>query len=673
MELPLQQPNVTSRAILKVRLWLSGAPGGFWPEEDEIATPSPSSKATIADSESTAGILMDEEAWPFRDSGRSSRLSLQEDAPQSIRLRTTASPADAAKLQHVHECQPARNETLIRPPHGCTPRPDLFLKHRDVSPSYAASLSQALLKIRIQYASSEEEDTPVSAGKRAASRNSERAEDSSTSAYSSGGGNEEEEGPAEDKSARARGPSFPLRHRRRSRAERAARNAAWRWSVTEQSHSYNYTPTVDISSRVCAPIRDQYSAPKVVFQAPLFFVYPPSAADMPVVPEEVYALAKNYWENECNETELLMVDYIKTHRALRQGRERAAACKKRKEEQEYRALKKLFRQKRVRDERESELVSLGAPTPPPAAKPSKAAKSKGKNPFFLTANKKRGPRRTLGALKDRLALTLATRAEPRVTPPEQRPTGGASLDQLAAPGQRPSGDIVNAAAMATTPRRLSELQEELSSHIVLHTAAHSTATPVYPATFSPGEAVVYQEADENVDMLNTGDPMVSPLTYEGAREYFAPLYEDAEISEYVSEQPPLQLNESVTSAIADSTTAPTHRAATVAANMYEFPQPQVSGTSDYLVNPFRALEDVAPMDGAPAAMSVSASIDDPETPRHDDEFWALLLDDAAEARPTMRMRFTRRPGVSSTITSRDDVEDAETSRSITDVDQMYTH
>ncbi|KAJ8679298.1 hypothetical protein QAD02_015085 [Eretmocerus hayati] len=659
-QVPRPQPDVAPTAVLKVRLWLSGAPGGFWPKEDDIADPSLSSKATIADSESTTESLMQEDSWPTSDSGRSSRLSLQEEAPQSIRPRGTASPADAATLQHVHEHQPMLTQTLIHPPHGHTPRMDPQHTRRDISPSYAASLSKALLKIRIQYASSDEGDASDSASEQNGPRDHKKTQESSSSAYSSGEEDCEGEGPYAErrlrKSARARSCSFPLRLHRRSRAERAARNAAWQWSVTEQSPCYNYAPAIDTSNHACAPISDPFSAPKPVFEPPLFFVYPPSEANMPVVPEEVYALAKNYWENECNETEILMLEYIKTHRELRLGRERAALHKQRKEEQEYRALKKLFRKKRVQDDRENELIGLGAALPPSTSKPAKQSKSAEKTPFFATANRKRKPRRTLGALKTKLALALATHAAPRSTTPEQRPARDMPVGVPAAPRRQPRKPSTNVAARDPTPRRLSELQEELSNHIVWHAATRSAAAPPYPAPESPREGEVHQEAVENVEPMNISDHVGSPLTYDRAREHFVALYEDARMGDYVAEQGPAPLGDGIECAIADSTTTPTHGAASATISGYEFPQRIQPDATARLVNPFRLLDDIAPMGGAPEATCANG----PEVSYGDDEFFAMLVDEEDEARSTVTMRFTRRPGVSSTLTSGDDIKDAAT-------------
>ncbi|KAJ8685506.1 hypothetical protein QAD02_021299 [Eretmocerus hayati] len=654
-----QAPNDESKAVLKVRLWLSGAPGGFWPEEDEIPALNPSTGATLADSESTAGSSMCGTPWPTDDSGRSSRLSSRENAPQSTETGTASAPAGVAELQHVHDQQMVLEKSLAQPPHGNTPRSNEY--HEPGDKSMAASLSQALLKIRIQYASSDEEDDADTAEETYVPQYAARDEESSTSAYSSGGGEEEEglmEASQTSEPARARDHiPFP-RANRRSRAERATRNATWQWAVTEQSPCRTIVPTYDFSSHARAPDYERSSANIVSagYETPVFFSKPPCAIEMPIVPAEVYALAKNYCENECDESELLLLDYIKTHRALRQGRERAAAYKKRKEEEQFRALKALFRRKRTQDEREGELVHLGAKMPMPPRKPSKPAeKKKGASPFPI-ANGKRGPRRTLGALKNRLAQSAGVLADPRASSAGQQPPREA-ISNAPAPGARP----------------LAMLQEELMGHLVLHPTDH----PATPADHIEPEAVRaelhHQDAANDVETANAGDPTNTPLTYEQAQQHFAPLIVDVEMGAYVSEQGSEQLEGLVTRAVADSPSMQTLGADDTAGNgLYVGSLQQPWDTSDCLINPFRTLEEIATTrDVSPETSTLTSDGSLRFQSCDNDESWSVLLEDTSQRHPTLKMRIVKKPEVSSTTTSQDDVEDTTTPGADPVIEELY--
>ncbi|KAJ8674536.1 hypothetical protein QAD02_005798 [Eretmocerus hayati] len=97
-----------TRAVIKVQLWLSGAPGGSWPKRDEVPTPSASSRA-------------------MRRPTQTLRLKID------LKIRREQRPLQGPvqRLAHRHP-------------------------QRSGSPGYAAGVARALNNMRIQYASSDE-------------------------------------------------------------------------------------------------------------------------------------------------------------------------------------------------------------------------------------------------------------------------------------------------------------------------------------------------------------------------------------------------------------------------------------------------------------------------------------------------------------------------------------
>ncbi|KAJ8684641.1 hypothetical protein QAD02_020434 [Eretmocerus hayati] len=209
--------------------------------------------------------------------------------PQFTQPEETSSTASVAILQHVPEGQNQPHSSNVQPPHGRSPRLDRHHQNRDVSPSYAASRSKALLRIKTQYASSDEEDDGSPYMDPAARQECE----SSISAYSSA---DREEGevtkePRGQEAARASEPSPLPRLNRRSRADRAVRNATWSGVVTEQTLHDNHALIAPDTADACAPIVSSVDADDAAseFKTPMFFTEFPQVLVMPVMQEEDYA------------------------------------------------------------------------------------------------------------------------------------------------------------------------------------------------------------------------------------------------------------------------------------------------------------------------------------------------------------------------------------------------
>ncbi|KAJ8669721.1 hypothetical protein QAD02_000980 [Eretmocerus hayati] len=110
--------------------------------------------------------------------------------PQPSRL-SMATELSEHKLLHVRGDPPRTPSHATGALQGTTPCPDQRPR-RDHSPGYAASLSRALLKILIRYASSDKESDYGATEEGRHETNTVQRQDSSSSAYPTGEGEEEE-------------------------------------------------------------------------------------------------------------------------------------------------------------------------------------------------------------------------------------------------------------------------------------------------------------------------------------------------------------------------------------------------------------------------------------------------------------------------------------------------
>ncbi|KAJ8667062.1 hypothetical protein QAD02_005072 [Eretmocerus hayati] len=352
---------------------------------------------------------------------------------------------------------------------------------------------------------------------------------------------------------------------------------------------------------------------------------------MPVVPAEVYALAKNYWTNECNDTELMLLEYVKTHRALRQARERAATCKKKKEEEQFRTLKKLFREKSIQDERENEISSLGGIVPVPATPINKPAAKRKQPHAFPLKNTKRGPRRTLSALKSRLSQ-LSDPGAVSCAPP------GVEVEQP----PRESESIP-----AASDHRLVTLHAELSPHLLISPASAGAADGggLAVVDVSPAPEVV-SNPREMVRDVDTAQMNVS-FTCEDAQRHFASTYTD--VCETLSVLGgPITPGVIAERAEADSTLVEEPGAvSTPLPTIYEIPRQQLWEPENRLINPFQLLNEIAPMHGTSSAVDVTPSGHDHHAQLcDDDDLVSTLIRDMDAEHPGVRIRITRRPSAS---------------------------
>ncbi|KAJ8664422.1 hypothetical protein QAD02_006084 [Eretmocerus hayati] len=586
------EPSSASQAILKVQLWLSGAPGGPWPAFIDNE-PSESSRATAADS-----------------------ISLPEDSDEEI-----TDLSDDSGKSTTHMCTYAPTVELPQGPAPQPQQPDRSYEDR------TASLSRALINIRVQYASSDEDEdaatTPPPGLKM-----EDGGKSSTTSAYSSAEGESESKSPEPPRGpadARAARPSPSMKIKRRSRAARAARNASWHWTVTEQHPPSERAPTTFSCRDTPAPIS---TAPAVTascqqFVQPIFFASPPTIAEMPIVPGEFLALAREYEMNECDATERRILDYVKTHRAVRQARERAANYKKRKEEEHNEVLRALFRQERIQKEREQELDRLGAARGVDAVRSTTSAR---RNKIVTFSGRKKGaPKKTLAALRERLAT---------------RHTGPGPL-----PGPAPASAVSGCPEPDST--HADSLREELSHLLVMH-APRLDGSPLPERDAPPPQEIEgHLEVTVDVDQPTMSDPLNKSMSCEEAQRYFAPAL--------VTPHPNGAASRAPVSEQADSTTPIGQLpASTTPAAMYEVPQHQMWDKEDRLVNHFRLLEAIAPMQPFTQAVPVQPNEFQINSCK-DDEFLSSLIQSVDEERPSLRMRITRKQHVTSFGVPEEDV------------------
>ncbi|KAJ8682658.1 hypothetical protein QAD02_018450 [Eretmocerus hayati] len=266
-------------AVLKVKLWLAGAPGGWWPEPGEIDLDG-SSMRPLSRNSST------EFSWTT--SSEASSRSDDEDRG----LNTTIPSHSPALRERMHESSP-------------------------------------LGTIRVHYVSSDDDDNHAALNMAGLSiqesRHRQPAGEDSNSTRSSADDvttSEEEEGAHRKTLAASRNrrggacASTEPAHsaptiQRRSRAERAARNASWSRPVLEQTPAL--TPTSDRRHHLsCAP----------KFWTPVFFESYPSAETMARIQISFAQAAAEYQEEECSETERQVLQVVRRNRIRRQTRER---------------------------------------------------------------------------------------------------------------------------------------------------------------------------------------------------------------------------------------------------------------------------------------------------------------------------------------------------------------
>ncbi|KAJ8673781.1 hypothetical protein QAD02_005043 [Eretmocerus hayati] len=267
-------------AVLKVKLWLAGAPGGWWPEPREESHDIHSTRPRSRSSST-------EFSWT-----PSSEASSRPDAT-GRGLNATFSPHSPALRERTHDSSP-------------------------------------LGTIRVQYASSDDDDDPMaqsmaSLSIQESSRKQPGSDDSNPARPSADDvtPSEEGEGPRQEthaaaqtrRSGDARAFIEPAQLaptlQRRSRAERAARNASWSRPVPEQASSL--TPQRYRRNEIS-------SAPK--FWTPVFFESYPSAETMARVHVSFAQAAAEYQEDECSETERQVLEVVRRNRNRRQVRER---------------------------------------------------------------------------------------------------------------------------------------------------------------------------------------------------------------------------------------------------------------------------------------------------------------------------------------------------------------
>ncbi|KAJ8680997.1 hypothetical protein QAD02_016784 [Eretmocerus hayati] len=635
----------TSHAIIKVQLWLSGAPGGPWPEYVDDPEASLSSRATVADTTPSTDGSEDESTTQSTDSGW--RSQHYENRASQVANPEKRLSGPSSFLQH------RPREAMLRMPHGNKPQ-----SHHQQE-EYLASVSKALLNIRVQYASSEEEDDPVHPPLPNSSLVDLKNHESSSSAYSSGAGEEEEErrergrGPP---NARATGP-FSLRHlKRRTRAERAARNASWGWTVEDcipratraSTTAINHDPRAPNCSVLRSPVQS------TEFKTPVFFVSAPTEENMPVVPEEFMALARQYVANECNDTELLVLDYVTTHRAVRQARERAAAFKKRKEGEQLCLVRALCRAERIHEEREEELVGLGAPRQVPGPRPPSSPGRGKKKTTFPVGQRRRAQKKSLGALKQRLVQYQLGSGAPYHRPEHQE--------------ERRPVPVVASTSTQGTPRD-EELREQLSQHLVMPSTSGraSIGAELYhgPAASTLNEP----EAVSDVDSSFPTEALNKSMSCEDAQRYFAPIFaEDTVAAAGV-------VSEDTRPSPADSTTPSQPCVYMTQPAIYELSSQQLCETGDQLSDQFRLVEAIAPMHRPNQAIQVDAgrSLDAGRSgmqPCNDDEFLSSLVHTLDDGRPSLRMKITRRPSVSSSGLREPDAETTANNMHL-DVHHMY--
>ncbi|KAJ8666094.1 hypothetical protein QAD02_007756 [Eretmocerus hayati] len=263
----------------------------------------------------------------------------------------------------------------------------------------------------------------------------------------------------------------------------------------------------------------------------------------------------------------------------------------------------------------------------------------GKASSFPSRERKTATKRSLVALKERM-----TRSRPANATPETQ--AGASRNYCRVP-------TTTERSTARAPER-DALRDELSPLSVITTSSASNASTSSPLPLVSPESFVLPETASDVDQNPVSDPWNKSMTSEEAHRFFAPTYA-------TTPQPEPEYQESATtdrtvSEQADSTTQE-HRSfvCSTPATMYEIQGDQIWSTDDHLVDHFRLLEAIAPME--PRVQAVHIDQDTLQARScDDDEFLSTLLPTIESERPSLRMTITREPSVTSSVPPEGDEE-----------------
>ncbi|KAJ8681127.1 hypothetical protein QAD02_016914 [Eretmocerus hayati] len=270
-------------------------------------------------------------------------------------------------LPHLVETHPLEEETArtgsqpFESPHGHVPRLEVVMLPHDPEFNVSPHPRQRGTPVEATLATREPDDTVR-----------RPAASSSSSAYSSADesfqGEETPQPPrhdhrvtkGEEKEENLRapiGPSSPPRLFRRTRAERAARNAAWAWTVPERSSARNDIVCEEQSA--CAPksnsLRSVSSAP--IFQVPCFFSNSSQPNAMAFIDRvALFLRAENYFDQEATDTEDMLINFVRENRARRRNRARVARHRARRADAPPRRARRQARQGRERAQEYEELV-----------------------------------------------------------------------------------------------------------------------------------------------------------------------------------------------------------------------------------------------------------------------------------------------------------------------------
>ncbi|KAJ8670354.1 hypothetical protein QAD02_001613 [Eretmocerus hayati] len=168
-------------------------------------------------------------------------------------------------------------------------------------------------------------------------------------------------------------PTQRLNRRRRSRAERAARSAAWARSVLEPRSSVTSLTTECRNDIPCAPFS---SAP--IFSTPIFFDPTQSVTMVFFHREPLLELADRYYEQENTDTEDDLMNFVRANRRRRRTRERVARHRQRRNA----AARLEARQAQEREEEFNNLLAQAVNPAPPqdAGLPRRRAPARGRSP-----------------------------------------------------------------------------------------------------------------------------------------------------------------------------------------------------------------------------------------------------------------------------------------------------
>ncbi|KAJ8669220.1 hypothetical protein QAD02_000479 [Eretmocerus hayati] len=168
-------------------------------------------------------------------------------------------------------------------------------------------------------------------------------------------------------------PTQRLNRRRRSRAERAARSAAWARSVLEPRSSVTSLTTECRNDIPCAPFS---SAP--IFSTPIFFDPTQSVTMVFFHREPLLELADRYYEQENTDTEDDLMNFVRANRSRRRTRERVARHRRRRDA----AARLEARQAQEREEEFNNLLAQAVNPAPPqdAGLPRRRAPARGRSP-----------------------------------------------------------------------------------------------------------------------------------------------------------------------------------------------------------------------------------------------------------------------------------------------------